>query len=260
MEGAIEKVKKLRPIDDVFFEKLIEDREVCEENLRVILEDEKLEVLSVTPQSSQKNLWGRSVRLDAFCRLGNGTLVNIEVQTGKQDDYIRRVRYNASCITSNNTKVGAKFLDVPDVTMVSISSFDIFQRGKTIYHCRTVIEETKDVVENGLTEIYVNTAIHDGSTIADLMECFTKEQFQHEKFPLLSKRVWYYKNEERGVQTMCQIVEEYAEEKVLLTTVENIRNLFMNGCSLEVVVASFQNLTEEQIRIIYLDVKRTENK
>ena len=92
------------------------------------------------------------------------------------------------------------------------------------------------------------------------MECFTKEQFQHEKFPLLLKRVWYYKNEESGVQTMCQIVEEYAEEKVLLTTVENIRNLFINGCSLGVVVASFQNLTEEQIRTIYLDVKRTENK
>ena len=260
MESAIEKVKRLRPIDDVFFEKLIEDRAVCEEILRVILEDEILEVLSVTPQSSQKNLWGRSVRLDAFCRLGDGTLVNIEVQTGNQDDYIRRVRYNASCITSNNTKVGARFLEVPDVTMVFISSFDIFKRGKTIYHCKTVIEETSEVVDNGLTEIYVNTVVHDGSTIADLMECFIKEQFQHEMFPLLSKRVWYYKNDESGVQTMCQIVEEYAEEKVLEKTVKNIRSLFENGCSFDVVVASFQDLTVEQIKTIYLDVKRTENK
>ena len=47
MESAIEKVKRLRPIDDVFFEKLIEDRAVCEEILRVILEDEALEIFYV---------------------------------------------------------------------------------------------------------------------------------------------------------------------------------------------------------------------
>ena len=46
------------------------------------MEDDKLEVLSVTPQSSQKNLWGRSVRLDAFCRLGDNSFCNIEVQKG----------------------------------------------------------------------------------------------------------------------------------------------------------------------------------
>ena len=54
MNKILEKVKKLRPIDDVFFEKIIEDKAVCEEILRVILEDDELEVLSVIPQSSQK--------------------------------------------------------------------------------------------------------------------------------------------------------------------------------------------------------------
>ena len=68
MNKTLEKVKQLRPIDDVFFEKIIEDKEVCEEILRVILEDNKLEVLSVMPQNNIKNLWGRSVRLDAFCK------------------------------------------------------------------------------------------------------------------------------------------------------------------------------------------------
>ena len=31
MNKTLEKVKKLRPIDDVFFEKIIEDKAVCEE-------------------------------------------------------------------------------------------------------------------------------------------------------------------------------------------------------------------------------------
>lgn len=57
-----EKIAGLRPIDDYFFEKLAEDKSVCEEILRVIMEDPQLKVLSVTPQNSIRNLRGRSVR------------------------------------------------------------------------------------------------------------------------------------------------------------------------------------------------------
>lgn len=42
----LEIVKKLRPIDDVLFHKLAEDKGFCQELLRVILQDEKLEVIS----------------------------------------------------------------------------------------------------------------------------------------------------------------------------------------------------------------------
>lgn len=250
MNKTLEKVKKLRPIDDVFFEKIIEDKAVCEEILRVILEDEGLEVLSVTPQSSQKNLWGRSVRLDAFCKLGSESYCNIEVQKSDNDDHVRRVRYNASCITSNNTEVGEKFINVPDVTMVYISTFDIFKKGRTIYHCKTVIEETNDAVDNGLTEVYVNTAVNDGSTIAELMECFMQEQVNNKKFPLLSSRVWYYKNEEGGVNTMCKIVEDYANEMML----DSIKVLFEKGCNLDMAIEAFKNIPEELIRKIYEEV------
>lgn len=37
-----ERVKKLRPIDDVFFEVLADDLEVCQEILRTILKDDRL--------------------------------------------------------------------------------------------------------------------------------------------------------------------------------------------------------------------------
>lgn len=244
MSTALEKVKKLRPIDDVFFEALIKDKGVCEEILRVILEDPNLEVLSVTPQSSVKNLYGRSVRLDAFCKLGNGSLCNIEVQKSDNDDHVKRVRYNASCITANNTEVGVDFIEVPDVTMVYISTFDMFSKGKTIYHCKTVIEETNDVVDNGLHEIYVNTKVNDGSTIAELMECFMQDIVDNKKFPLLSSRVWFYKNEEEGVNTMCKIVEDYANEKVDEIVIKMIRKGFDDECISEMTDLSLKRIAE----------------
>ena len=93
-----EKVKDLRPIDDVFFEVLAKNTAVCQEILRVILEDDALIVIQVITQSSERNLYGRSVRLDALCTLGNGTQCNIEVQRSNNDDHIKRARFNASSI------------------------------------------------------------------------------------------------------------------------------------------------------------------
>ncbi len=212
MNDVMERVRKLRPIDDVFFEKIAEDLAVCQEMLRVILENPTLEVISVTPQKSIKNLWGRSVRLDALCRLADGTLCNVEVQKSDNDDHARRVRYNEACITANNTQVGERFIHVPDVTMVYISTFDMFGQKRTCYHCRTMVDETGIVVDNGLLEIYVNTTIKDGSTISELMECFLQEQIDNEKFPRLSQRVKYLKDDEGGKRIMCDIVEEYARE------------------------------------------------
>ena len=77
LEEKIEQVKNFRPIDDTFFEVLADDIGVCQEMLRIILEDEKLVVKDVIVQSSERNLYGRSVRLDALCILGNGKKCNV---------------------------------------------------------------------------------------------------------------------------------------------------------------------------------------
>ena len=51
----------------------------------IILEDEKLIVKDVIVQSSERNLYGRSVRLDALCILGNGKKCNVEVQRSNME-------------------------------------------------------------------------------------------------------------------------------------------------------------------------------
>lgn len=47
LEEKVEKVKDLRPIDDVFFEVLADDIPFCQEMLRILLEDENLVVKDV---------------------------------------------------------------------------------------------------------------------------------------------------------------------------------------------------------------------
>ncbi len=121
---------------------MAEDKKFCEEILRVILSDLELTVLEAVPQYAGTNPQGRSVILDAKCALGAGRKIDIEVQKANDDDHQRRVRYNGAILTTNLTDPSEKFKDVPDVCVVFISRFDIFNGNLPLYHVDRVIRET----------------------------------------------------------------------------------------------------------------------
>lgn len=205
-------VAKLRPIDDVFFELLAEDIAFCQEILRVILEDDKLTVTNVVVQSALRNVYGRSVRLDALCTLGDGRKCNVEVQRSPYDDHLRRVRLNAASITKVESEPGELFSEIPNVCIVYISEFDFLGGRKTIYHIDKVIRETGTAIDDGLQEVFVNTCVDDGSDIAELMRCFMQTDVNNPKFPVFSSRVNQFKNTERGMHRMCELMERYMAE------------------------------------------------
>lgn len=141
--------------------------------------------------------------------LGSGTRVNIEVQRSDQDDHLRRVRFNASSITVKESNTGEKFENVLDLYVVYISEKDIFKGNRTIYHVEKILRETGEPVEDGLHEIFVNTAVFDGTDIAELMSCFLKKEVNHPKFPRLSNEVNRIKHTEGGVDVMCEVMQRY---------------------------------------------------
>ena len=212
LEEKIEQVKNFRPIDDTFFEVLADDIGVCQEMLGIILEDEKLIVKDVIVQSSKRNLYGRSVRLDALCILGNGKKCNVEVQRSNMDHHLKRVRFNASVITVRDSQTDDKFEKTIDLIVVYISEFDIFKCGRVIYHVDSVIRETQEKVDDGLERVFVNTAVKDGTTISEYMGCFLQKEIDNAKFPKLTNRVHYLKHEEGGVNAVCEIMRKYSEE------------------------------------------------
>lgn len=243
------RVKKLRPIDDVFFEALAQNVEVCQEILRVILEDDKLVVTEVITQCSEKNIYGRSVRLDALCILGTGEKCNIEVQRSDNDDHLRRARFNASSITVKSSNTKDRFEDITDVCIMYISQFDIFNEDRTIYHIDKVIRESGTVVDDGLREIFVNTAVNDGSTIAELMACFLVESVNNPKFPKLSKEVKRLKESKGGLDSMCEIMERYNQEAVDKAEKARIVKLSKKGYTI-VAIADIYDKTVDEIKAI----------
>ena len=206
--------KLLNPIDDLMFCKMAEHKEFCEEILRVILEDEGLTVEEAIPQWQGKNLSGRSVVLDAKCVTGDGRHINIEVQKVDDDNHLKRARYNASILTTNIAKTGKKFEFIPDVCIVFISKFDIFDSGLPLYHIDKVVRETGQVIEDGLTEIFVNTVNYDGSKPARLMKLFTEnDAYSNDEFPITSELKSRLKSSEGGSMAMNEILEKLISDE-----------------------------------------------
>ena len=206
--------KLLNPIDDLMFCKMAEHKDFCEEILRVILEDDRLTVLEAIPQWQGKNLTGRSVVLDAKCVTGDGRQINIEVQKADDDNHLKRARYNAAVLTTNISETGKRFEFIPDVCIVFISKFDIFDGGLPLYHIDKVVRETGQVIEDGLTEIFVNTVNYDGSKPSRLMKLFTEnDAYSNDEFPVTSELKSRLKSSEGGSRAMNEILEKLISDE-----------------------------------------------
>ena len=126
-------VSKLNIIDDVFFQKMAEDREVAEEILRIILEKPKLKVIDSKVQRFLRNINAHSVVLDLLCEDENHSIINCEVQKEDDDDHQRRVRFNRSNIDTIFVEKGLDYKELPDVYIIFISKFDTFHENHLSY-------------------------------------------------------------------------------------------------------------------------------
>ena len=66
-EQQKEKIARLNLIDDGFFQKVMQNKEVCEEVLRVLLQMPDLKVISNQIERTIPILTAKSVRLDLIC-------------------------------------------------------------------------------------------------------------------------------------------------------------------------------------------------
>ena len=67
-------------------------------------------------------------RVDLYCKTGNGTLVDVEIQMAKADgDQLTRVVYYGSKLFSGAGKRGKKIKNIPNVYQIMLSDFYIFK-------------------------------------------------------------------------------------------------------------------------------------
>ena len=90
-ERQLEIVRQLRPIDDCFFEVMMEDPDACEELLQVVLENPLLRIKkeTVSGQKSIRIIGKRSIRVDAYAESNEHTVFNIEIQRADNENHVK---------------------------------------------------------------------------------------------------------------------------------------------------------------------------
>jgi predicted transposase/invertase (TIGR01784 family) len=205
-------VEQFNLMDDDFFAVVMQHKDACEYVLRVLL-DKEITVLETKTQYSIRNLQSHSVQLDALIEDTDGKLYNVEIQVSDRDSHPRRVRYYQSAIDWSVLEKGAKYEDLPDLYLVFISAFDVFGLGKTKYEIERTIKGTDLTADNGVHEVYFNTKANDGTLISQLLEYFNNSDADNPKFGALSERVHFQKRTPEGVDSMCQSVHVYGDER-----------------------------------------------
>ena len=113
--------------------------------------------------------------------------------------------------------------------------------------------------------MYVNGEYRGDTPLGRLMHDFSTPNADDMYYDELARRVRYHKQDEKGVQNMCKIIEEYGDERAAEAfkkgeevgiargeekkAIQDVQNFYANGASLELIAKSMK-ITEEQVKEI----------
>ena len=208
----LERIKRLRLIDDDFMTRCFEGQIEATELLVHTILGVKWRVLSVKTQDTIKNLPGRSVRLDILAVGENGRNINIEIQRQDKGAAPRRARYHASVLDANTLLAGDEYEKLPEAYVIFITEADFFGQGWPIYNIERIIKGTDKEFGDGAHIVYVNSTIQDETPLGRLMHDFYCTSANEMHYKVLAERVKHFKETEKGVAGMSGVFEEFREE------------------------------------------------
>ena len=206
-------IKKLRLIDDTFFSICFDDNIECMQLiLRLFFNRNDIIVKQVVTQRSAQNLYGRGVRFDVLAVDSKGKLYNCEVQRADDGAIAKRARYNSSMLDSRETAKGIPFEQLPETWVIFITENDVFGANLPLYHVERIITELNKAFDDAAHILYVNSTYQDNSALGLLMHDFFCTDPAKMHYKELAKRADYFKAETKGVNTMCEIMEQLQAE------------------------------------------------
>ena len=253
-EQDLQRLRGLRLIDDDFMAAVFEEPACAEFLLQIILKREDLKVREVHGQYSIKNLQGRSVRLDILAVDEQNRAYNIEVQRSDRGASEKRARYNSSLLDANLTYSGSNYDALNEAYIIFITENDVLKAVLPIYHIHRMVEETGAVFNDQSHIIYVNSQIKDESALGKLMHDFFCTDAKDMFYPVLAERVQYFKQDAKGVATMCRAMEEMRNETVRERNIEIAKTMLASKKLSYEDIALFSGLTVDEVKS--LDAKK----
>ncbi len=210
----LERLRKLRPIDDDFMRVLLKNNlPLAELLVRIIMDKPDLVLLSCETQADMKRVTGaRSICLDAYAMDAQGKKYDIEIQRADKGASLHRARYHASVMDVENLDKGQDFSELPDVYVIFVTESDVFKEGRAVYRMGLTDLDTGAVREDGKHILYVNGVYRGNDQIGQLMHDMSCTSASDMVLPLMAERTRYFKENPKGVAEMCAVIEEMRKE------------------------------------------------
>ena len=262
----LERLKSLRYMDDDFMTVCLADNfEGVELILRIVLGREDIKIKSVRTQEPLKNLQGRSAILDVHAVDSTKKEFDIEIQRKDAGAGAKRARHNSSLLDAHILKAGDDTEDIPDSYVIFITENDVMGKNQALYHIQRYVEtnEGKELFGDGSHIIYVNGKYRGNDEVGKLMHDFSCTNPDDMNYEALAKRARYFKQDEKGVATMCKIMEdmrnEAAREAAQKAELKNARETAMRmikkgKMSLEEIAEYIPLLSFEELKEIEAEV------
>ena len=256
-----DQIQQFRLIDDTFMSVVFQDVDCTQFLVRTILQDDDLTVTKVETQNSLKNLRGRSVRLDITAHDAAGKIYNIEVQRKDAGALPKRARYNSAMLDANVTKPGEELERLPETYVIFITENDYFGDKLPLYHIDRVIRESSKPFQDEAYIIYVNGQYRGNDPIGSVMHDFFCADPKDMNNEILADEVAKYKDTDKGVNSMCRIMEELTNESReegraegraegrLTNLLENVKKLMARGMGFD-EVADMLELSKDDKKFV----------
>jgi predicted thioesterase len=249
----LERIKGFRLMDDEFMSKVFDGEITATELiLRIILEDESISVQEVTAQYEIKNLQGRSIRLDIKAIDGNGRIFDVEIQRADKGAVAERARFNSSIIDANQLKKKQTYTDLKDNFVIFFTENDVLGDDLPIYHVERVIQETGKSFNDGEHIIYVNGAYRADTPLGKLVHDFNCTEAKDMYYKELAERVRYFKETEKGVETMCRTIELMRNETAVQASIQTAKSFGVPDEKIvEHLLSTYDYLSEDEaVRLV----------
>ncbi len=143
--------------DQFMFNTVMENKEFLRELLRRVLPKVPMDELNFIIREAEYGKGGvrKRIRIDVCAEDGKRVYL-VELQLEMSRFPVKRGRYYLSSVDANLLKQGEDYQDLKDVFLIVITTEDPFSHGLTAYTFRNTCLETKEILDDGRTILYIN--------------------------------------------------------------------------------------------------------
>ena len=159
MERTGKNYEELTIIDDFMFGKVMRNPKHCKKLLEIILDVKIRKITFIDEQQTvNPDYRAKGIRIDVYIEDAVDTVYTVEMQIRNTGELPARSRYYQAVVDINMIEKGLDYELLKKSYIIFICKFDLFGKGRHIYHFENLCREDPSVrLNDGTEKIFLNT-------------------------------------------------------------------------------------------------------